>query len=131
MEAQYKTRSGRLVIKLVAEDVKRLFRELGAVQDAFDSEVECGCCNSVEIRYRVRDVDSNEYYELYCTNCGAKFEFGQHKKGQTLFPKTSAADGKKLPNRGWAKWSGNGNTAANGHGQAQQSDTRAGNPQSR
>ncbi len=84
MEAQYKTRDGRLVIKVEAEHQKGLFKELAAAQEVFESEAECGCCRSKELRFRVRIVDENEFYELAC-NCGARFEFGQHKKGGSLF----------------------------------------------
>ena len=103
MEAQYKTRDGRLLIKVEAEHQKGLFKELAATQEVFESESECGCCHSQELRFRVRVVDENEFYELAC-NCGARFEFGQHKKGGSLFPKRRGDDGAALPNRGWAKW---------------------------
>lgn len=131
MEAQYKTWSGRLLVKIQAEDVKTLVRELSAVQEVFDADTACGCCNSTDIRYRVREVDGNEYYELNCLNCGASFAFGQHKKSKTLFPKRQAADGTKLPNRGWAKWSPNGNATTNGNVPVQTGDSRADNSRSK
>lgn len=112
MEAQYKTRDGRLVIKVEAEHQKGLFRELAAAQEIFEAEVECGCCHSKELRFRARVVDENEFYELVC-HCGARFEFGQHKKGSSLFPKRRAEDGTALPNRGWAKWEPSANTPTN------------------
>lgn len=118
MEAQYKTRNGRLLIKVEAEHQKGLFKELAAAQEVFESESECGCCHSQELRFRVRVVDENEFYELAC-NCGARFEFGQHKKGGSLFPKRRAEDGAALPNRGWAKWEPAAPTApSNGKNQA-------------
>lgn len=124
MEAQYKTRDGRLVIKVEAEHQKGLFKELAAAQEVFESEAECGCCRSKELRFRVRVVDENEFYELAC-NCGARFEFGQHKKGGSLFPKRRAEDGTALPNRGWAKWEPSANTVpVNGRNQPAQSDAR-------
>ena len=112
MEAQYKTRDGRLLIKVEAEHQKGLFKELAATQEIFEAEAECGCCRSKELRFRVRVVDENEFYELVC-HCGARFEFGQHKKGSSLFPKRRAEDGTILPNRGWAKWEPSANTATN------------------
>ena len=121
MEAQYKTRDGRLVIKVEAEHQKGLFKELAAAQEVFESEAECGCCRSKELRFRVRIVDENEFYELAC-NCGARFEFGQHKKGGSLFPKRRAEDGTALPHRGWAKWEPSTNTLpVNGRNQSTQS----------
>ncbi len=118
MEAQYKTRDGRLLIKVEAEHQKGLFKELAAVQEVFESESECGCCHAKELRFRVRVVDENEFYELACV-CGARFEFGQHKKGGSLFPKRRGEDGTALPNRGWAKWDAATPTSAvNGRNQA-------------
>lgn len=102
MEAQYKTRNGRLLIKVEGETQKALFKELAAAQEVFEAESDCGCCKSTDIHFRVREVDGNEYYELVCTTCGAVFSFGQHKKNNTLFPKRRSDD-HALPNRGWIK----------------------------
>jgi hypothetical protein len=103
LEAQYKTRSGHLILRVEGETQKDLFRELARAQETFEAETECGICKGTEIRFRVRAVDDNEYYELRCS-CGATFAFGQHKKGGSLFPKRKAEDGKALPNHGWTKW---------------------------
>ena len=104
MEAQYKTRSGRLLVKVQAERQKDLFRQLATLQEVFDAETHCGCCNSENIRFQVRTVESMEFFELACTACGAKFEFGQHKNGAGLFPKRKNEHGDPLPNHGWKKW---------------------------
>ena len=98
MEATYKTRDGRLLIKVQGETQKDLFRELARAQDVFESESECGLCQGKEIRFNVRTVEDNEYFELRCA-CGATFSFGQHKKGGSLFPKKSG-----LAHGGWSKW---------------------------
>ena len=107
MEAQYKTANGRMTIKLDAQDIKGLFRQLSALQGAFEAESECGLCKSKEIIYNVRVHDENEYFELICTACGAQFGFGQHKKGGSIFAKRKDENGKPLPARGWYKWTGN------------------------
>lgn len=104
MEAQYKTRNGRMVVKVEAEDQKTIFKQIAAVQEVFEAETDCGLCKSQDIRFRVRSVDDNEYFELTCTNCNARFEFGQHRKGGSLFPKRRDESGKYLPNRGWSKY---------------------------
>jgi hypothetical protein len=104
MEAQYKTRSGRLFVKVQAEKEKDLFRQLATVQEVFDAETQCGCCNSENIRFQVRSVESMEFFEIICIACGAKFEFGQHKNGAGLFPKRRSERGDPLPNNGWKKW---------------------------
>jgi hypothetical protein len=102
MEAQYKTRNGSLVIKVEGETQKDIFRELARAQETFEAETECGICKSTQLRFRVRAVDDNEFFELQCV-CGARFEFGQHKRGGSLFPKRRGESG-PLPNRGWSKW---------------------------
>lgn len=116
MEIQHKCRNGQTVLKVSGDNQKALFRELADAVEVFDAEDECGCCKSKSIRPRVREVDGNEFYELVCRSCGARFEFGQHRKNNTLFPKRQAGDSSQLPNRGWAKRdaaaataSGNGN----------------------
>ena len=104
MEAQYKTWDGRLIFKVDAENQKEIFKQIAVTQEVFEAETECGCCHSKEIRFRVRTVDKHDFYEVACGACGARFEFGQHKNGRSLFPKRRAEDGTLLPNRGWAKW---------------------------
>ena len=107
MEAQYKTANGRLTVKLDAQDIKALFRQLAQFQGAFEAETECGLCKSKDVTYNVRVHDDSEYFELVCSACGAQFGFGQHKKGATLFAKRKNDKGGNLPARGWYKWTGN------------------------
>lgn len=104
MEAILRTCGGRLTLKVQAEKQKDLFRQVAIAQEVFDSETECGCCNSDRIHFQVRTVDSMEFFELICLGCGARFEFGQHKNGNSLFPKRRDEHGALLPNRGWARW---------------------------
>lgn len=103
MEAHYKSRKGNLVLKVEGETQKDLFRELARAQEIFEAESECGLCQSADIRFRVRTIEDNEYFELACA-CGATFAFGQHKKGGGLFPKRKGENGKILPSHGWSKW---------------------------
>jgi hypothetical protein len=82
---------------------KEVFKELAIIQEIF-GESKCGMCSSENIRFIVRNVDDNDYYELRCMDCGAILSFGQHKKGGTLFPKRKDENNNLLPNRGWHKW---------------------------
>ncbi len=111
MEAQLKTAGGRLLIKLDAPNTKELFKAIASVDEVFNSESACGICNSTDIRFVVRTVEENDYFELRC-KCGARFQFGQSKKGGNLFPKRKDESG-YLPHGGWAKYSSsaNGETA--------------------
>ena len=104
MEAQYKTTNGRLLIKVDAETPKELFKRIAGVQEVFEAEHECGCCHSKDIQFRVRTVEENDFYELKCCDCGARFQYGQNKKGGGLFPKRRDEAGAFLQNNGWAKY---------------------------
>ena len=80
-----------------------IFEELSSIQEVF-GESECGKCKSQNIRFQVRNVDDNKFYELKCNACGSTLAFGCHKKGGTLFPKRKDDTGKYLINNGWSKW---------------------------
>jgi len=103
MKITYTTASGRVSAEFEADSQKDLFTEINRFQEVFEEDT-CGKCKSNEIKYVVRNVDDNQYYELRCTSCGARLSFGAHKKGGGLFPKRKDNDGKWLPDNGWVKW---------------------------
>jgi len=102
MKASYKA-NDKLQFEVQGEGQKEIFKELAAIQEIF-GETKCGVCGSENIKFVVRAVDDNEYYELRCMDCGAVLAFGQHKKGGTLFPKRKDEKGEYMPNKGWYKW---------------------------
>ena len=104
MKVTYKA-SDKLQFELEASGQKEVFKELAIIQEIF-AEEKCGVCSCPNLKYVVRNVDSNDYYELRCNDsrCGAILSFGQHKKGGTLFPKRKDEENKYLPNKGWHKW---------------------------
>ncbi len=104
MKVQYKTRDGRCLFEVQAETPKELFKGIAQIQDIFEADTACGCCASTNLRYSVRTVDDNDYYDLQCSDCTASLSFGQHKKGGSLFPRRKEQGGAILPNRGWKKW---------------------------
>ncbi len=104
MKAHYKTKDARLVFEIQGETIKDLFRGIGQLQEIFESGAACGACQSASIHMRTRTVEDNEYFEMVCMDCRARLEFGQHKKGGTLFAKRKGSDGQWLPNSGWKKW---------------------------
>jgi hypothetical protein len=93
----------KLQFELEGSGQKEVFKELATIQEIF-GETKCGLCGSTNIRFVVRNVDGNDYYELRCLDCGAILSYGQHKKGGTLFPKRKDDEGNWLPNMGWHKW---------------------------
>lgn len=101
MKLNYRV-NDRLSVELEGAGQKEVFKELATLQEIF-GESKCGLCNKDSIRFVVRNVDDNDYYELRC-DCGGILSFGQHKKGGTLFPKRKDDEGNYMPSRGWHKW---------------------------
>lgn len=101
MKLNYKV-NDRLEFELEGSGQKEVFKELAVIQEIF-GEKSCGLCNKDTIRFVVRNVDDNDYFELRC-DCGGILSFGQHKKGGTLFPKRKDENGNYIPNNGWHKW---------------------------
>lgn len=95
--------SAKLEFELEGSGQKEIFKELATVQEIF-SEDKCGACKKDDIKFVVRNVEDNDYYEMRCLSCGAALSFGQHKKGGTLFPKRKDENGNWLENGGWHKW---------------------------
>jgi hypothetical protein len=108
MEIQYRSKSGRLFIKIEGANMKEAFKNLASAQEVFEADDLCGCCNSPDIRFRVREVSKANktfsYYELVCQKCYARLAFGQSQDTVSLFPKRKDENGESLPNRGWAKY---------------------------
>ena len=98
--------SDKLQFELEGSGQKEVFKELATIQEIF-SEDKCGLCKKDDLKFIVRNVESNDYYELRCNDCGAVLAFGQHKKGGTLFPKRKDDETNWLPNNGWHKWQKN------------------------
>lgn len=98
MKVKYSTKNGLMEFELDASKSKELFKALNIIQDIFDNE-KCGLCGCDELRYVVRNVKDNEYYELQCTNdeCLGRLSFGESRSGGTLFAKRRLKNG--LPAR--------------------------------
>lgn len=104
MKALYNV-NNKLQFEVEGKGQKDLFKELATIQEIFGEE-NCGACKKSNIKFVVRNVEDNDYYELRCNECGASLSFGQHKKGGTLFPKRKDDQNNYMPNRGWYKWTG-------------------------
>jgi|TARA_R110000765_G_scaffold121857_4_gene218218 DNA-directed RNA polymerase subunit RPC12/RpoP len=95
--------SGKISAEIEADTQIDLFQKLANFQEIF-AENKCAKCGSDNIRFQVRNVEENLYYEAKCSGCGAKLAFGVMKKGGRLFPKRKDKDGGWLPDGGWVKW---------------------------
>ena len=103
MKVKYRANE-KLEFEVEGSGQKELFKELSAIQEIFGEE-QCGMCKSPNIKFGVRSVEGNDYFEMKCSKCGATLSFGQHKKGGTLFPKRKDNENNEyLPNNGWYKW---------------------------
>ena len=103
MKANYTTQNGRITVEFEGDTQKSIFEQIGKFQEVFE-QAQCGKCGSENLRFQVRNVDDNLYYELKCVDCGAKLAFGVMKKGGRLFPKRKDKEGNWLPDGGWVKW---------------------------
>lgn len=104
MKVTYSSKNGRLSIQLDGDSQKDVFRQISSFQEVFE-ESSCGACSSEDLRFVVRTVDDNNFYELHCNKCYSRLAFGQHKnKEGTLFPRRKDEEGKVLGKRGWTKW---------------------------
>ena len=106
MLARFTNFNSSLTFEIDGDGPKKIFRELAAIQEVFDSERRCGVCQSEGIRYQFRQVDKFDFFELVCRapGCRARFAFGQAKEGGALFPKRKDEDGNWIPNGGWVKY---------------------------
>ena len=94
------------MIKIEGETITDLFEKIGPVAEVLDGDDVCGKCQSAHIYPRARTAQEFVYYELVCSDCGAKLSFGQHKKGGTMWAKRTDEHGNKLDNRGWSVYLG-------------------------
>lgn len=88
MKAQIKT-GAKLIIEVEEDSETELFEAIASAEETFTHE-ECGHCNGRQLRYAVREVEGNKYYELHCTDfkCRARLPFGVAKKNKgKLYPK--------------------------------------------
>lgn len=115
MEVKYRSACGRYEVLFEAKEQKDIFAQVANFQEVFedDTSVNINGINVpvTDIRFRVRTVDDNEFYEKVYVGSnkdlfGYKLEYGTAKKGGSLFPKRKDKDGTYYKNNGWHKWDG-------------------------
>ena len=74
MKVTYQTQNGKLKVELEGDSQRDIFGEISKFQEVFEEDT-CGKCGSGNIKFVVRNVDENLYYELRCADCGAKLSF--------------------------------------------------------
>lgn len=118
MKLNYTTPDNRMSVELSGDSQKDLFKELADFQEVFQGNVCSAVIDGKVLKtdntvFRVREVDDNLYYEMVCLEPGPLFmykkQFGQNKKGGSLFPKWPNKEDKDivLGLNGWFKYVGN------------------------
>lgn len=84
-----------LTVHAEGDNPKDVFKQIASAQETFEDS-KCGHCGNKNLRYVVRKVEDNEFYELHCTNgnCRAKLAFGSSKKDNKLYPKRYQTEAK-------------------------------------
>lgn len=104
MKVNFTTSDGRFTAEIEGDTQKAIFAELARFQEVFEHST-CGKCGCTDVRFVVRIVEDNDFYEIHCSKCKARLAFGQHKgKEGTLFPRRKDGEGSWLPNGGWMKY---------------------------
>ena len=80
MKVTFTTNNGRMTAEFDVDTQTDLFEQLAYFQEIFGEE-QCAKCGSENLRFQVRKVEDNLYYELKCVDCGAKLAFGTMKVG--------------------------------------------------
>ena len=111
----------RLTVEFDSPDAKTLFRSMADVEDTFEDSC-CGACGGANIRYSIRTVEDNDFYEAKCLDCYSRLSYGHSKDGKRTYPKRNKVDGKGraikdekgnvqyLPNKGWGKYVSGGDS---------------------
>jgi len=102
MKLRYVT-PNRLEVEIEGNTQVELFQQLASFQEIFD-QFCCGSCKKKNVKFVVRTVDDNNFYEIQCLDCYSRLSFSQNKKGGSLYLKLKDKEGKWLPNGGWGKW---------------------------
>ncbi len=116
MKATFKV-TENLTVEFDAESPKSIFETMAELSSTFEDTC-CGNCQSVDIRYVIRKVEDNKFYEIHCQNpaCRAKLVYGHSKDGKSTYPRRYEIDGKGkaktdsdgksvyLKNKGWTKY---------------------------
>ena len=83
MKLTYTTRNGKISVEVEGDSHRDLFEANNKFQEVFEEDV-CGKCGHENIRFVVRTVDDNQYYELRCSSCGARLAFGANRKAVVI-----------------------------------------------
>jgi len=109
MKLNYTTKDGRMSAEFEGTQ-SEIWEQIAHFQEVFEIGPATKNGESDDnVRFVVREVEDNKYYELRYTGSnpkllGAKKSFGQHKKGGGLFPKNKDDEGNWLPDNGWRQW---------------------------
>lgn len=106
-------------------DMTEVFAELAKLTEVFAHDC-CGMCKSTKIRFIMRTVNDNNFYEMRCDDCFARLQFGCSKESKgDLYPKRrwdSLSVSEKVSRADEEKTAKNGYLAHNGWYKYQKKD---------
>lgn len=100
MKVRYRSPGGRIEIEMDVATELDLVATMGRLQDLFETG-PCGMCKSIRIKHDKRNGGGHTYYEVKCTDCGARLPLHQNDGVETLYRVRRGPNGQKLPNDGW------------------------------
>ena len=65
MKVSYTTKNERLTTEIEGDSPRDIFASIAKFQEVFE-ETACGKCGSENLRFVVRNVDDNFYFEIRC-----------------------------------------------------------------
>ena len=71
MKVTYTTKNNRLTAEIEGDSPRDVFSSIATFQEVFEEAV-CGKCGAENVKFVVRNVDDNLYYEIRCLGCGAR-----------------------------------------------------------
>ena len=102
--AKVRMQVGKVWVEVDAMSVKEAFQALSDYAEPF-RETTCGLCQGTDVVPNFRESkEGYAFYEMQCSSCGARLEFGQTKEGGRLFPRRKDKEGNPLGSNGWYQW---------------------------
>lgn len=103
-DVKIRVQLGKYWLEVDANGIKDAFEAISPYAEIL-TEPCCGKCKSTNVRPSHRIEKNYHFYEMVCSDCGSKLEFGQHQSGETLFAKRKLPDGSwDTEHRGWYHW---------------------------
>ena len=92
LKANFRVRP-ELTLEIECKEQKNLFEDIASIQEVFENQSCTLCTQHGPVRFVVRTVEEDLYYEYRCDSCGARLNLSVNKKGGTLYVVRKLKDG--------------------------------------